>query len=170
MAYNLYIPANIPVSAIIVGGTTLTTENMTLSEDGAYYIISLGNFTLRNIASTSYAFTVKVTTVRNNTLTVASEANVLAYFEAAYEDTTLMEVEKRMSTAFLKYAQSASEYLGVDTAAITELLAGKTANYYTIESGDFVNDTGVLRSAVKGVRMSLVDVPTFVFYLLPLVS
>ena len=162
MDYKLHIPANVPVVSIVIGETTILKENMTLSEDGMHYIATLGEFSIRDIATAEFSFTLNLKTARETELTVSSVANVLDYFEAIYEDESLKIVEQRMVTAFLKYVQSAGNYLGVDTNAVGELLSGKTSNYYLVEG---LVETGTLRSAVSGVRMSLVEVPAFVFYL-----
>ncbi|MBR2612747.1 MAG: hypothetical protein IKC72_06730 [Clostridia bacterium] len=162
MDFKIHIPVNVPVVSVVVGETTILKENMTLSEDGNYYIASLGEFTIRNIATAEFSFSLNLKTARSTELVVSSVANVLDYFKAVYEDETLKIVEQRMVTAFLRYVQSAGNYLGVNTDAVGELVAGKAANYYLIEG---LVETGVLRSAVSGVRMSLVEVPAFVFYL-----
>ena len=162
MDYNLHIPAGVPVTSVTVGDVTIAKEDMLLNADGTYYIVSLGEFTLQTLASANYAFSLNITTARSTNLTVSSVANVLDYFKSVYEDETLKIVEQRMVTAYLKYVQSAGNYLGFNTDAIAEVIAGKTTNYYLV---DGLVETGTLRSAVKGVRMSLTEIPAFVFYL-----
>ncbi len=162
MRYNLYIPTTVPAISVTVGETTVLVNNELTTEDGKYHIVEIGEFNLRDLSTVEFTFTVNLKTVRETELTVESTAVILDYFASVYEDETLEEVERRLTTAFLKYAQSAGSYLGVDTTAIGELIAGKVANYYLIEG---LEDTGVVRSAIKGVRMNLVEVPQFVFYL-----
>ena len=159
MDLKIYIPANIPLTSVVVGDITIT--DLIPNEDG-YYVVTIGQFTLETLATAEFAFKLNLTTARGTELYVESVANVLDYFASVYEDETLKIVEQRMVTAYLKYAQSAGQYLGYDTTAIAELIAGKVTNYYLI---DGLADTGVLRNAVVGVRMSLVEIPTFVFYL-----
>ncbi len=160
MDFKLYIPKDVPLSAVVLGDTTIEVADIAV--DGLYYVLTIGEFTFDDIATANFAFTLKLTSARQCEHFVEAEANVLNYFEAIYEDETLKVAEQRMVTAFLKYVKSASEYLGINTDAITELLAGKVSNYYVVEG---LAETGVLRNAVKGVRMSLVELPAYVFYL-----
>ena len=161
MKYNIYIPVAAPLVSVTVGEKVILVSDIEKTDE--YYIAQIDTFTLKDLASAKYTFSINLKTKADNEFALESEVVVLDYFAALYENEEVEDADKTLVTSFLKYAFAAINYFEYDGAEkIAELIAGKNANYYLIDS---MAETNNIRAALKGVRLNLVEIPEFVFYL-----